>query len=209
MSGESVFKVVLITVFSVFSILRVQYYRLARRAGHRTVIEESLRYSVLLGVFICYEVLTFFIYIFFPGWLSWAGFTLPILIRALGASFSLPALLLFFWVHRSLGHHFSNALRIRENHALVTHGPYHLMRHPMYTAFYLLHISVLFLTANAFMGLTWIAGLTLIIRLRVRREEAMMIEHFGEEYRAYLNRTGRFLPPFLKRLRKGSAKDAA
>jgi protein-S-isoprenylcysteine O-methyltransferase Ste14 len=29
---------------------------------------------------------------------------------------------------------------------------------------------------------------------RVRIEEAMMMEAFGDEYRAYMRRTGRFLP---------------
>ena len=77
---------------------------------------------------------------------------------------------------------------------LVTDGPYRWIRHPMYTAFYVLHIAVFFLTANWFIGLTWLAGLTIIIVLRVKREEAMLLARFGDKYNSYMERTGRFLP---------------
>ncbi len=65
----------------------------------------------------------------------------------------------------------------------------------MYSAFYLLHIAVFFLTANWFIGVTWLAGLTITIRLRVRREEEMLLERFGGQYGSYMERTGRFVPP--------------
>ncbi len=64
----------------------------------------------------------------------------------------------------------------------------------MHTAFYVLHIAVFILTANWFLGVTWLAGLTVIILLRVKREEAMLIARFGDKYDSYMERTGRFLP---------------
>jgi protein-S-isoprenylcysteine O-methyltransferase Ste14 len=64
----------------------------------------------------------------------------------------------------------------------------------MYTAFYLLHVAALLLTANWFIGVTWIAGLTATILLRVSREEAMLLARFGEAYGSYAENTGRFLP---------------
>lgn len=194
MNAERVFRFVLIAVFCLFSIMRIRYYRLAKRAGYRTVIEESLKYSILLSVLICYEVFTFFVYLFVPEWVTWASFSLPLWLRSAGSSLVVLALGMFLWVHRSLGLHFSNTLRIKDRHAVVTSGPYQLVRHPMYTAFFLLHISVFFLTGNAFIGLTWTLGLTLIVILRVKREEAMLVAHFGDEYASYMERTGRFLP---------------
>jgi protein-S-isoprenylcysteine O-methyltransferase Ste14 len=50
----------------------------------------------------------------------------------------------------------------------------------------------------------WIAGLASLVALfpiyviRVPREESMMVERFGEEYRLYISRTGRILPRFSK-----------
>lgn len=40
----------------------------------------------------------------------------------------------------------------------------------------------------------WFAGLTVIIALRVKREESMMADRFGDAYRQYMRRTGRFVP---------------
>ena len=56
--------------------------------------------------------------------------------------------------------------------------------------------------ATALLMTHWIAGLATLILfglvyfVRVPREEQMMLDHFGEEYRAYLKRTGRVLPKF-------------
>lgn len=194
MGVEEVFRVVLITEFSLFSIIRIEYHRSARKAGYKTLIEESRPYSIALGLFIIYEVVTFFIYIFYPQLLMWAAFSMLVSLRWLGASIGALSLLLFVWTHRSLEKNFSVKLSIKEQQGLVTDGPYHWTRHPMYVAFYLLNTAAFLLTSNWFIGATWLAGLTIIIALRVRREEAMMIERFGEQYISYMKRTGRLIP---------------
>jgi len=192
---EPASRIVLIIVFSLFSIIRVLYYRRARSAGYTTVIEERKRYSIWLSVFICYEVFTFFLYIWFPQTLAWAAVPLPVWSRIPGIVLGVAALLWFIWIHRSLGTNHSATLRIKDRQVLVTDGPYSRIRHPMYSAFYLLHIAVFFLTANWFIGVTWLAGLTITVVLRVKREEEMLLQRFGAEYGSYMERTGRFVPP--------------
>jgi protein-S-isoprenylcysteine O-methyltransferase Ste14 len=192
---DGVSKIVLIALFSAFSLIRAAYYLKVKRAGYRTVIEERRRYSVWLSIFICYEVFTFFLYIWFPETLAWAALSLPAWSRVLGSALGTAALLWFVWIHRTLGVNHSARLSIKDRQVLITDGPYRLIRHPMYSAFYLLHIAVFFLTANWFLGITWLAGLTLTIALRVSREEEMLSGRFGEQYAAYSQRTGRFLPP--------------
>ena len=49
------------------------------------------------------------------------------------------------------------------------------------------------MSANWFVGLTWLA-LDIVAASRASQEEAALIEKFGDEYRAYMQRTGRFLP---------------
>jgi len=191
---ELVSKVILIAVYCLFSIIRIEYYRKTRRAGYKTVIEERRKYPVWLSIFICYTVFTFFTYILFPQVLAWSTLRLPLGLRGLGIFLALAALLWFLWIHRSLGSNLAFRLQIKDSQILVTDGPYRLVRHPMYTAFYVLHIAVFFLTANWFIGVTWLAGLTVIILLRVKREEAMLLARFGEQYSTYMERTGRFLP---------------
>ena len=194
MSIEVICKVVLICLYSLFSIIRIEYYRRAKKAGYKTVIEERRRYSIWLSIFICYEVFTFFLFIFFPETLLWAAIPFPVWARIIGVVLGIAALLWFIWVHQSLGNNLSVRLRIKDRQILVTDGPYRWIRHPMYSAFYLLHIAVFFLTANWFIGVTWLAGLTIIILLRISREEKMLLERFGDQYVSYMERTGRFVP---------------
>ena len=51
-----------------------------------------------------------------------------------------------------------------------------------------------FISTNWFIGLTGILGFVWAIVFRTPREEQMMIERFGDEYIAYMKRTGRYLP---------------
>jgi len=194
MDVELICKIVLIGLYSLFSVIRIEYYRRARKANYKTVIEEKRRYAIWLSVFICYEVFTFFIYVLFPEVLTWGALPLPAWLRFAGAVLGIIALIWFVWIHHTLGNNLSARVRIKDSQYLVTDGPYRWVRHPMYTAFYILHIAAFLLTANWFIGVTWIAGLTAIIFLRVSREEAMLIARFGEAYSSYAENTGRFLP---------------
>lgn len=194
MNIELICKIIIIALYSLFSIIRIEYYRRAKKAGYKTVIEEKRRYAIWLSIFICFEVFTFFIYILFPEILAWGAVPLPQWSRLTGACLGILALLWFVWIHQTLGNNLSVRIRIKDSQHLVTNGPYRWVKHPMYTAFYLLHIAAFLLTANWFIGVTWMAGLTTIILLRVSREEAMLLARFGEAYSKYAKNTGRFLP---------------
>ena len=199
MDIEIVSKVILIVVYSLFSIIRIEYYRRTKKAGYKTVIEERKKYPIWLSIFICYTVFTFFVYILFPQALVWAKVPLPPWLRLAGAFIAVLALVWFIWIHRSLGNNLSVRLKIKDSQELVTDGPYRWIRHPMYTAFFILHVAAFLLTANWFIGLTWMSGLTAIIFLRVKREEAMLLSAFGSEYRSYMENTGRFVPIIRKK----------
>ena len=74
---------------------------------------------------------------------------------------------------------------MRDEHTLVTHGPYRWVRHPMYTGFYMLELAILLLTANWFIGSLLLIGQTIVIAVRINNEENVMLEKFGDQYRAY------------------------
>jgi protein-S-isoprenylcysteine O-methyltransferase Ste14 len=187
-------KVILIVVFTLFSIIRIQYQRLAKKAKLRTIIEESKKYSIFLSILICYEVFTLFLWLLYPEAIAFGSITMSSWLRYIGVVLGIGALLLFVWVHQNLGKYFTTKLRITAGHNIINTGPYRWVRHPMYTAFYILHVASFLLSANWFIGVTWTAGLTIIMFLRVKREEAMMLDAFGEHYLSYMERTGRFLP---------------
>ena len=136
-----------------------------------------------------------FIYVL-TTWLDVFSFPVPEVIRIFGIIFNILGLLFLAWIHRSLGQHWSMMLNLGEEHKLVTTGPYAKIRHPMYTYFYILSISIALISANLFVGIFGIAAWTLLYIVRIGDEEAMLLEEFGEEYQEYMNRTGRLLPKF-------------
>jgi hypothetical protein len=69
--------------------------------------------------------------------------------------------------------------------------------YPIFLSIFICYeVFTFFLTASWFIGLTWTLGLSFAIALRVKKEESMMIEKFGDKYRIYMKSTGRFLPYF-------------
>lgn len=81
---------------------------------------------------------------------------------------------------------------------LCTGGPFRCFRHPIYAGW----ITFIFPAAALYLN-SWLLFLTAALlhplwHLLVRSEEAMMLEHFAERYRDYMERTGRFLPKLLQ-----------
>jgi len=150
--------------------------------------------ALSIRVLVALSVTGIGVYVARPDWLSWSSVSLPAGLRCLGAPLGLGALALAEWVFRSLGWGFSMSIAIRERQALVRHGPYRWVRHPLYTAFLLIWISFSLLSANWFIAATGIGGYAVGMIVRTPREEALLIEAFGQEYVEYKRRTGRYLP---------------
>ena len=104
------------------------------------------------------------------------------------------ALWMFYRTHKDLGRNWSVTLEVRDQHRLVTEGVYNSVRHPMYAAFWLWALAQAFLLPNWIAGPAGLVGFGILFFMRVGREEQMMIETFGDEYRAYMQRTARVVP---------------
>ncbi len=64
----------------------------------------------------------------------------------------------------------------------------------MYTSFLLMAVGQAFLLSNWVVGLAGLIGFGILFFLRVDKEERMMLENFGPEYRDYMERTKRIIP---------------
>ena len=113
---------------------------------------------------------------------------------ALGAVFFASALWVFRISHKALGRNWSITLEIRDQHRLVDSGPYAFIRHPMYTSFLLMGIGQALLLSNWIVGLAGLTGFAILFFMRVGSEERMMLANFGQQYRAYMDRTKRIIP---------------
>lgn len=120
---------------------------------------------------------------------------LPEALRWLGVIGAAASLLLLVWVHRSLGENWSRLLQVRDEQTLVTHGPYQWVRHPMYAVLSAFYLCAALVAANSLIGLVSV-GIVVQFYTRIEPEEHMMIEHFGDAYRDYMQHTGRLLPRF-------------
>lgn len=107
------------------------------------------------------------------------------------------SLWLFRRTHKDLGKNWSVTLEIKDSHKLITGGVYHYVRHPMYSAFFLWALAQLILIPNWIAGPAGFIGFGILYAFRVGREEAMMLDTFGDEYRAYMARTARIVPGVL------------
>lgn len=112
----------------------------------------------------------------------------------LGVVVALAALVMFRLTHKALGRNWSVSLDVRERHTLVTDGVYRHVRHPMYTAFWLLAVAQALLLPNWITGPAGLVGFGTLFFLRVGREEQMMLDAFGDDYRAYMARSARVIP---------------
>jgi protein-S-isoprenylcysteine O-methyltransferase Ste14 len=101
---------------------------------------------------------------------------------------------LFHKSHADLGTNWSITLEVREKHQLVTHGVYRWVRHPMYLALLIYSLGQALVLPNWLAGPSYGVAMVLLIALRIRPEERMMIEEFGKDYEAYGTTTKRLIP---------------
>ncbi len=132
-------------------------------------------------------------YIVNPAWMRWAWMPLPGKVRAAGVAAGVCGTLLLTWTLRSLGKNLTDTVVTREKATLVQGGPYRWVRHPFYDALTLLILAAVLITANAFLLFSGAAVLALLW-VRTKREEEFLLARFGNQYRAYAVRTGRFFP---------------
>lgn len=122
----------------------------------------------------------------FSGW-RWTGLCL----MAVGIGSGL-------WALRHLGLAATPTATVREDTELATSGPYRWVRHPLYSSMLLTVPGCALASANL---VVLIGGSVTLAALlwRTRWEEEALLDHFGDRYRAYMDRTGRIIPPLRRR----------
>ena len=125
---------------------------------------------------------------------SFADYPLRLAPLVLGMACYAAGLWLFHRSHADLGRFWSITLEVREGHRLITQGVYRRTRHPMYAALFLYSVGQALALPNWFAGPSYLMAFGLLFALRLRAEERMMLETFGDEYVAYRARTKRLVP---------------
>jgi protein-S-isoprenylcysteine O-methyltransferase Ste14 len=199
MSPDDPFRYIL--VGAVFVILGTSLvHRLRARTGEKLdrkqeglFILVTLRLSGLVG-FIGMGV-----YLYNPADLAFNAVSLPTWLRWAGVGLGGLTAGLLYWTLRNLGKNLTDTVVTRQQHTLVTTGPYQWVRHPFYVCAALLIATLTLVSANVFFLMP--GGLVLLLLVfRTRIEERNLLTRFGEDYRDYMTRTGRFFPRLSRRV---------
>lgn len=139
-------------------------------------------------------ILLYLLFIFDPQRIAAAAVIYDTtLMRWLGNAIIIAGLALYIWTQYTLGRNWWYTTSIQEGHVLITKGPYRHIRHPMYTAFLTLVVGALIATANALLFFPLLVYLQLFSQ-KTRLEEEVLGKRFGQQYKEYMARTGKFLP---------------
>lgn len=171
------------------------YHRIkaAKAGGGVSRQEEGLPIMILLRVFGFSMWVALITYMINPDWMNWSAMGVPDWLRWAGAGLVIIAIPLIHWMFSSLGNNATDTVAIREEHELVTTGPYKYIRHPMYSFSVLSFMGYSLLTGNWFIGATGLIAL-IFLGIRMPVEENKLEETFGEAYREYAKKTARFIP---------------
>lgn len=198
MPNENPFRIALVIVILLTMVVTVYHRLQAAKSGEKiSHKDEGYLFASVLRLAGLVLWISTFGYLFFPAYFQWAAMPLPEWLRWTGVVTGVLCSLLMYWPLSSLGKNLTDTVVTRSGATLVTHGPYRWVRHPFYVTAALLMASVTLLTANWFIGGSSVAVLALLA-IRTPKEEEMLIERFGQDYRDYMARTGRFFPQFQR-----------
>ena len=198
MNDERTFRIAFWGLVGAVILMRVFFLARVRRAGGNVLPDrEAVRregrgfFTLRLALFLF--LLTLLVYGISPLHLGFLGIPLPAPVRWAGVGLGAVSVGFWTWTHLALGRFWSAQLQLQTDHHLVTTGPYARIRHPMYTAIMGWMIGAALVTANWAL-VAFAAAMIIFLAGRVPNEEQMLVEHFGDEYREYTKRSGRFLP---------------
>ncbi|MBD8899588.1 isoprenylcysteine carboxylmethyltransferase family protein [Rhodanobacter sp. DHG33] len=124
---------------------------------------------------------------FLPHTIAWPCVGLAVLLLGLGFA---------CWARVALGRNWSATVQLKQDHELVTAGPYRWVRHPIYTGM-LSGVLGSALVIGEWRGLVALALIFAAFAYKLRHEESWMREQFGATYVDYMRRTKALIPGVL------------
>ena len=119
---------------------------------------------------------------------------LPAALRWLGVALVVAGPAFSFWSASTLGAHFDLDVEVHGGHEIIDHGPYRIVRHPVYLGIAIHFVGACLATGN----LLLIAGTVLVtfpaLYLRAAAEERLLRKTLGPAYEAYARRVPMLVP---------------
>lgn len=196
MRDDQVFRFILMAGFVALALVGVCHRAKAatnekldrRQEGLPLLISIRLLGGVGMGALIAYMI--------DPTSMEWSSIPLPVWMRWFGVGLGAITGMFLTWTFIILGKNITDTIVTRKEHQLVTTGPYRWVRHPFYVSFLLAVVANSLVTSNWFVLLVGVVVFVLLV-IRTSKEEAQLVLRFGDLYRDYMRRTGRFFPKSL------------
>ena len=198
-TDENYIRFLLIAVSIVQWVLSIRYVRSAQ-AGSTIFQRRDEGFLLAVGIIVAYlsfvaGVLAYYIN---PKWMVWSALTISMWVRWLGIFPLLIGAGLLLWGLHHLGANLTISISTKDEHTLVTTGPYRWIRHPLYTGGMIESVGLCLMIGNWFVAIS--AGcFWALIAYRTPMEEKKLTDVFGEKYRQYTECVGRFVPKLGRR----------
>lgn len=117
---------------------------------------------------------------------TWTGYSIGVVLVVLGCGYAILA-------RRYLGANWSGSVTLKQDHSLIQSGPYRYIRHPIYTGLIAAFAGTT-LAIGEWRGLLALLLVCVSLVFKLRREERLMLEHFGTSYTDYRRASWALLP---------------
>lgn len=151
-------------------------------------ILRTIAFLIAIGLFFIPEPLA--------PWLFVRLLPNPLACFWIGAAITIAGLLFAIWARIILGSNWSRSVTIKQDHQLITAGPYARVRHPIYTGILTGFLGSAVATGQL-RGLVAFALVFLALWYKLRLEESWMRSQFGDVYVNYSRRTAALVPWLL------------
>ncbi|HEX3987772.1 MAG TPA: isoprenylcysteine carboxylmethyltransferase family protein [Acidobacteriaceae bacterium] len=172
------------------------YWQISALGAKTTTRLESAASRITRTVVFFVAIALFFLQHIPIPWLYWHFLPTGLPAFYIGAAITVAGLLFAVWARITIGANWSRSVTIKQNHELVTSGPYALVRHPIYTGLLTALLGSAIALAQ-FRGLIAFALFFISLWYKLRLEENWMRSQFGDTYTTYAQRTAALVPWLL------------
>jgi protein-S-isoprenylcysteine O-methyltransferase Ste14 len=195
MPQDSIFRGISLLVFLSSIVISSYHRKRARRSGDVIPRRAEGAFVLLIRMGAGLVVAASFLaYPFAPARLAWSSLSMPTWLRWIAGGVALACLPAIWWVLVSIGENISETVLVKANHRLVTHGPYHWIRHPLYAVALVELLSLAIIAGSWYLLLLACAAILVFRIVVIPKEEDNLVRAFGKPYEEYKRRTGALLP---------------
>ena len=207
MVSELVFRIIFTALWIVFisNLIWVRYsirQPKSEQPANQNVKKEQIGHMVALALFAPFWFGGIILYIFIPNWIMFLSIPIPDWFRIAMAFVTALSIPFVIWSYRTIGKNWVHALDPsqflqKKDDKLVTNGPYKCVRNPIYFGSFTFIISLALVASNLLILIPALVLITMIY-LQIGKEEYMLLDRFGDEYREYMKNTPRLIPKIKK-----------